>query len=89
MEREALLENIRRWRARIDAESRELAEKKTTMIIVTHEMAFARDVADNCIFMDGGVIVESGKASEVIGHPKEERTRRFVRRIESQSGEEE
>ncbi|MCR5093538.1 MAG: amino acid ABC transporter ATP-binding protein [Lachnospiraceae bacterium] len=68
---------------------RELAEKKTTMIIVTHEMAFARDVADNCIFMDGGVIVESGKASEVIDHPKEERTRRFVRRIESQSGEEE
>ncbi|MCR4763515.1 MAG: amino acid ABC transporter ATP-binding protein [Lachnospiraceae bacterium] len=60
---------------------RSLAEKKTTMIIVTHEMAFARDVADHCIFMDQGVIVESGRASDVIDHPKEERTRRFVASI--------
>ncbi|MCR5676321.1 MAG: amino acid ABC transporter ATP-binding protein [Lachnospiraceae bacterium] len=60
---------------------RELAQKDTTMIIVTHEMAFARDVADNCIFMDGGVIVEKGKAADVIDHPQEERTKKFVSRI--------
>ena len=59
---------------------RGLAEQKTTMIIVTHEMAFARDVADRVIFMDGGVIVEQGPAREVIGHPKEERTRQFLSR---------
>lgn len=57
---------------------RELAENKTTMIIVTHEMAFARDVADRVIFMDGGVIVEQGDAREVIDNPKEERTRQFL-----------
>ncbi|MCI6648854.1 MAG: amino acid ABC transporter ATP-binding protein [Lachnospiraceae bacterium] len=57
---------------------RELAENKTTMIIVTHEMAFARDVADRVIFMDGGVIVEQGDAREVINNPKEERTRQFL-----------
>ena len=54
---------------------RELAEQRTTMIIVTHEMAFARDVADQVIFMDGGVIVEQGDAHQVIEHPREERTR--------------
>ena len=48
------------------------------MIIVTHEMAFARDVADRVIFMDGGVIVEQGDPKEVIDHPKEERTRKFL-----------
>ncbi len=57
---------------------RELASKHTTMIIVTHEMAFARDVADRVIFMDGGVIVEQGDAKEVIANPKEERTRKFL-----------
>ncbi len=57
---------------------RKLAEEHTTMIIVTHEMAFARDVADRVIFMDGGRIVEQGNAKEVIGHPKEERTRQFL-----------
>ncbi len=57
---------------------RELAEKKTTMIIVTHEMAFARDVADQVIFMDGGVIVEQGDPHQVIDHPREERTRQFL-----------
>ncbi|MPN16139.1 Glutamine transport ATP-binding protein GlnQ [bioreactor metagenome] len=50
------------------------------MIIVTHEMAFARDVADRVIFMDGGVIVEEGKAREVIDNPREERTRQFLSR---------
>jgi len=59
---------------------RSLAEQRTTMIIVTHEMAFARDVADEVIFMDGGVIVEQGSAKEVIQSPKEERTRQFLSR---------
>lgn len=59
---------------------RSLAEQKTTMIIVTHEMAFARDVADQVIFMDGGLIVEQGDPKEVIDHPKEERTRKFLSR---------
>ena len=59
---------------------RELADQRTTMIIVTHEMAFARDVADQVIFMDGGVIVEQGDAHQVIEHPREERTRQFLAR---------
>ena len=59
---------------------RSLAQQNTTMIIVTHEMAFARDVADQLIFMDGGVIVEQGDPHEVIDHPKEERTRQFLTR---------
>ena len=59
---------------------RALAEQKTTMIIVTHEMAFARDVADQVIFMDGGVIVEQGDPHQVIDHPREERTRQFLSR---------
>ena len=59
---------------------RSLAEQKTTMIIVTHEMAFARDVADQVIFMDVGVIVEQGPARQVIETPREERTRQFLSR---------
>ena len=59
---------------------RGLAEQKTTMIIVTHEMAFARDVADQAIFLDGGVVVERGEARQVIEAPREERTRRFLSR---------
>ena len=59
---------------------RGLADKKTTMIIVTHEMAFARDVADHIIFMDGGVIVEQGEAKQVINNPQEERTKQFLSR---------
>ena len=59
---------------------RSLAEEKTTMIIVTHEMAFARDVADQVIFMDGGVIVEQGDARQVIENPQQERTRQFLSR---------
>ena len=57
-----------------------LAENDTTMVIVTHEMAFARDVADHVIFMDGGVIVEQGPPSQVIENPQEERTRHFLER---------
>ena len=59
---------------------RSLADQKTTMIIVTHEMAFARDVADQVIFMDGGVIVEQGDAKQVIDNPQQERTKQFLSR---------
>lgn len=59
---------------------RQLAQQRTTMVIVTHEMAFARDVADQVIFMDGGVIVEQGEPRMVMDHPKEERTRQFLAR---------
>ena len=59
---------------------RQLARQRTTMVIVTHEMAFARDVADEVIFMDGGVIVEQGEPRMVMDHPKEERTRQFLAR---------
>ena len=59
---------------------RGLAEQKTTMIIVTHEMTFARDVADQIIFMDDGVIVEQGIAKQVIDYPREERTKQFLSR---------
>ena len=57
---------------------RQLADEHMTMVIVTHEMSFARDVADRVIFMDGGVIVEQGDPKEVINNPKEERTRQFL-----------
>ncbi|MCH4032680.1 MAG: amino acid ABC transporter ATP-binding protein [Lachnospiraceae bacterium] len=57
---------------------RSLAEHHTTMIIVTHEMTFARDVSDRVIFMDGGRIEEQGTPDEVFGHPKSERTKRFL-----------
>ena len=59
---------------------RGLADQHTTMIIVTHEMAFARDVADQVIFMDGGLIVEQGAARQVIENPREERTKQFLSR---------
>ena len=64
---------------------RSLAEQNTTMIIVTHEMAFARDVADHVIFMDDGMIVEEGLPQEVIGAPKEERTRQFLSRFSGEA----
>ena len=60
---------------------RQLAKEKMTMVIVTHEMEFARDVADRVVFMDGGYIVEQGDPHEVIEHPKEERTRQFLARF--------
>lgn len=59
---------------------KELAREGMTMIVVTHEMGFARDVADRVIFMDGGVIVEQGPARDVIERPQEERTRQFLSR---------
>ena len=60
---------------------RELAANGMTMIVVTHEIAFARDVADRVVFMDGGVIVEQGPSREVIARPQHERTKTFLRRI--------
>ena len=63
---------------------RALAQKKMTMVIVTHEMAFARDVSDYVVFMNGGVIVEQGDPREVIDHPTQERTIQFLRRLREQ-----
>lgn len=60
---------------------RELADQKTTMIIVTHEMAFARDVANQVIFMDDGKILEQGDPRQVFENPREERTRQFLSRF--------
>jgi polar amino acid transport system ATP-binding protein len=59
---------------------RNLAERDTTMVIVTHEMDFARDVADRVIFMDDGVIIEQGSPRQVFDHPREERTKQFLAR---------
>lgn len=59
---------------------KELAVEHMTMVVVTHEMDFARDVADRVVFMDGGVIVEEGPAAQVLGDPREERTRAFLAR---------
>ncbi|ALE91355.1 glutamine ABC transporter ATP-binding protein [Arthrobacter alpinus] len=60
---------------------KELAEEGWTMVIVTHELAFARQTADEVVFMDGGVVVERGPASQVLRNPQEERTQAFVRRL--------
>ena len=57
---------------------RELADEGMTMVVVTHEMGFAREVCDRVIFMDEGVIVEQGPPGEVLGNPQEERTKRFL-----------
>ena len=62
---------------------KELAEEKMTMVVVTHEMSFARDISSHIIFMDGGVIVEEGEADEVINHPKSERMKSFLARFSS------
>ena len=60
---------------------RDLARDGMTMIVVTHEMQFARDVADRVVFMDGGVIVEEGTPEDVFDHPKSERTKDFLGHI--------
>ena len=59
---------------------RDLARDGMTMIVVTHEMQFAREVGDRLIFMDEGRIVEQGKPADLLDRPREERTRRFLRR---------
>jgi ABC-type polar amino acid transport system ATPase subunit len=60
---------------------RNLAEEGMTMVVVTHEMGFAREVADRVIFMDQGVIVEEGKPADVFGAPRNERTKAFLGRV--------
>ncbi|MET0695380.1 MAG: amino acid ABC transporter ATP-binding protein [Propionibacteriaceae bacterium] len=64
---------------------RNLAEEGTTMIVVTHEMSFARGVADRVVFMDQGVVVEEGSPDDVLMNPKEERTKTFLRRVKQEA----
>jgi ABC-type polar amino acid transport system ATPase subunit len=59
----------------------QLAHEGMTMLVVTHEMGFAREAADEVIFMDGGVVVEAGKPEEIFDHPQQERTRAFLRAV--------
>jgi L-cystine transport system ATP-binding protein len=65
---------------------RQIAEEGITMIIVTHEMGFAQEVANHVVFMDGGVIVEEGEPKQLFRYPKEERTRQFLKRITPEAG---
>lgn len=67
---------------------RRVAEKSQTMIIVTHEMQFAREIADRIVFMDGGKIVESGPPRQIFDAPRDDRLKRFLKRVsrEEQSG---
>ncbi|MFM6849198.1 MAG: amino acid ABC transporter ATP-binding protein [Terrabacter sp.] len=67
---------------------RELAQQGMTMIVVTHEMGFARDVADHVVFMDGGVVVEEGRPKDVIRNPRHERTKAFLARMRTEDAEE-
>ena len=60
---------------------RQLATSGMTMIVVTHEMGFAREVGDSVVFMDGGVVLESGKPGEVLSSPKNERLRSFLSKV--------
>jgi L-cystine transport system ATP-binding protein len=60
---------------------KQLAGEGWTMVVATHELQFAREVANQVVFMDGGVVVEHGTPGQVLGHPREERTRRFVQRL--------
>ncbi len=60
---------------------RDLKDEGMTMVLATHEMGFAREVADQVCFLEGGVVLEHGTAQQVFGEPREERTRRFLRRI--------
>ena len=58
-----------------------LAQRGMTMLIATHEMGFAREVADTVIFMDGGLVVEQGKPADVLGNPQEPRTQKFLETV--------
>jgi polar amino acid transport system ATP-binding protein len=60
---------------------RQLAHEGMTMIVVTHEIGFAREVADTVVFMDAGVVVESGQPADVLGNPRHERTRSFLNKV--------
>ena len=59
----------------------DLARSGLTMVVVTHEMSFARDIASHVVFMDDGVIVEEGAPEDIFVHPKEERTKKFLARM--------
>ncbi|MBP2665976.1 MAG: tcyN 2 [Firmicutes bacterium] len=69
------------WVGEVLGVMKQVAKEGMTMIVVTHEIAFARDIADRVVFIDCGVIVEQGTPDEVLSHPKEERTRQFLKRI--------
>jgi polar amino acid transport system ATP-binding protein len=69
------------WVGEVLKTIRSLVDEGVTMVVVTHEMGFAREVADAVLFMDQGLVVERGRPEEVLGNPKEERTRVFLRRI--------
>jgi polar amino acid transport system ATP-binding protein len=60
---------------------RELANSGMTMVVVTHEISFAREVGDSLVFMDGGVVVESGKPREVLANPQHKRTQSFLSKV--------
>ncbi len=60
---------------------KDLANEGMTMVVVTHEMKFAKEAADRVIFMDGGVIVEEGSSEDIFNNPKEERTKRFLMQV--------
>jgi polar amino acid transport system ATP-binding protein len=60
---------------------KKLAAEGMTMVVVTHEMGFAREVANQLVFMDGGVVVESGPPREVLSNPKHERTKAFLSKV--------
>lgn len=60
---------------------KDLANEGMTMVVVTHEMKFAKEVADRVIFMDGGVIVEEGNSEDIFNNPKEDRTKRFLMQV--------
>ena len=66
---------------------RNLADRGMTMVVVTHEMRFARDVADRVVFMDEGHIAEQGTPQEVLDNPKQDRTKRFLRLVGRQSAD--
>lgn len=69
------------WVGEVLAVMKNIAEEGTTMLVVTHEMSFAKDFANKVIFMDGGVVVEEGTSEEIFSRPKEERTQQFLRRV--------
>ena len=60
---------------------KQLAKEGMTMMVVTHEMGFAREVGDRVVFMDGGVVVEQGKPEDVLGNPQNERTKLFLSKV--------
>ena len=66
-----------------------LAQEKSTLLAVTHEMGFARKAADEILFMDNGVVVESGRPADLLSHPQQDRTKRFLGSMRELYGESE